>query len=198
MIESESNHQQIAPESTPAEGPVFGRPVPGGSSSVPSSASPPVFQRLDPRVIRLWRLSDAIGLGILVMALLVVGIILAAQVEGSIVWVAIAWLAVVSLSVIMTLWHAPRAYAAWGYRIDDRVLEIRSGIWFRVLRLLPLSRLQHVDLHRGPLERACGLASLVLHTAGTHEATLMIPGLDSEEAVRLRDQLLAAGGDDAV
>ena len=49
-----------------------------------------------------------------------------------------------------------------------------------------------------PLERAHGLASLILHTAGTHEATLVIPGLDADEAARLRDRLVAAGGDDAV
>ena len=91
-----------------------------------------------------------------------------------------------------------RAYRAWGYRIDERVLELRSGILFQVSRLLPLTRLQHVDLRRGPLERAFGLASLALHTAGTREATLHIPGLDAREAARLRDHLIAVGGDDAV
>jgi membrane protein YdbS with pleckstrin-like domain len=95
-------------------------------------------------------------------------------------------------------WHPPRAYQTWGYRIDAKVLETRSGIWFRVIKLLPLARLQHVDLRRGPLERAHGLASLILHTAGTHQATLVIPGLDADEAARLRDRLVAAGGDDAV
>jgi membrane protein YdbS with pleckstrin-like domain len=69
---------------------------------------------------------------------------------------------------------------------------------FHVAHLLPLSRLQHVDLHRGPLERAFGLASLILHTAGTHEARITIPGLDADEAVRLRDRLVEVGGDDAV
>jgi membrane protein YdbS with pleckstrin-like domain len=48
------------------------------------------------------------------------------------------------------------------------------------------------------LERAHGLASLTMHTAGTHDAALVIPGLDADEAVRLRDRLVAVGGDDAV
>jgi membrane protein YdbS with pleckstrin-like domain len=43
-----------------------------------------------------------------------------------------------------------------------------------------------------------GLASLVLHTAGTHSASIRIPGLDAEYAVRLRDHLVEIGGDDAV
>jgi uncharacterized protein len=108
------------------------------------------------------------------------------------------WTILLILGGVWVLWYPPRAYQAWGYRVEERVLEIRSGVWFRVVRLLPLSRLQHVDLHRGPLERAHGLASLTLHTAGSREASLGIPGLADADAERLRDQLAAVGGDDAV
>jgi membrane protein YdbS with pleckstrin-like domain len=95
-------------------------------------------------------------------------------------------------------WYPRRAFQAWSYRLDGRVLELRSGVWFRLVRLLPLTRLQHVDLQRGPLERSFGLASLVLYTAGTQEASIAIPGLADAEAVRLRDTLVATGGDDGV
>jgi uncharacterized protein len=61
-----------------------------------------------------------------------------------------------------------------------------------------VTRLQHVDLRRGPVERQFGLATLVLHTAGTHAASITIPGLDADEAVRLRDRLAEIGGNDAV
>jgi membrane protein YdbS with pleckstrin-like domain len=110
----------------------------------------------------------------------------------------VPWTAFLLLGGVWTLWYPARAYRSWGYRVEDRVLEIRSGVWFRVIRLLPLSRLQHVDLHRGPIERAHGLASLTLHTAGTREASLGIPGLADADAERLRDLLVTAGGDDAV
>jgi len=78
------------------------------------------------------------------------------------------------------------------------VLETRSGRVFQRARLLPLSRLQHVDIESGPLERMFGLAALVLHTAGTHSANIRIPGLEAVEAARLRDHLIEIGGDDAV
>ena len=84
-------------------------------------------------------------------------------------------------------------------RIDGKVLETKHGIWFRIHQLLPLSRLQHVDLHSGPVERSFGLASLLLHTAGTQHASIVVPGLDAREAGRLRDELVAMiGGDDGV
>ena len=149
-------------------------------------------------MINLWRLISLIGYGILLAVSLVAGLIVGFAVLENALWALLGWSLLASLCGWIIYWYPPRAYMARGYRIDAKVLETRSGVWFRVVKLLPLSRLQHVDLRRGPLERAHGLASLILHTAGTHEASLVIPGLDADEAVRLRDQLVAAGGDDAV
>jgi uncharacterized protein len=161
----------------------------------PSSAG---YTSLDPRAIQLWRISDLIGFGILSIPVMVAALVGARIWLGNALLGFIPWGLLLVMGGVWVVWYPPRAYRAWGYRIDEHVLETRSGVWWRVIKLLPLSRLQHVDLRRGPLERAHGLASLLLHTAGTQEATLIIPGLDDAEAVRLRDRLLAAGGDDAV
>lgn len=158
----------------------------------------PEFHSLDPRVVSLWRITHLIGFGVLLFVELVAAIILAWREPAAFPWIVVAWMVFAALFLWLSLWRPQRLYGAWGYRIDEKVLETRSGLIFRMLRLLPLSRLQHVDLHRGPLERAFGLASLVLHTAGTHEANITIPGLDEKEAVRLRDHLVEVGGDDAV
>ena len=162
------------------------------------SSAAVAFTPLDRRVIKLWRLTSLIGLGIPLGGSLIAGLIIGLAVLEGVLWILLGWSLLAALCAWMIYWYPPRACQAWGYRIDAKVLETRSGIWFRVIKLLPLSRLQHVDLRRGPLERAHGLASLILHTAGTHEATLVIPGLDADEAARLRDRLVAAGGDDAV
>lgn len=161
-------------------------------------SAPPEFQRLDPRVVSLWRLSNLIGWGILIIALLISNIVLMIGLDIPLAGVLAGWLALAGISIWFTWFRPPRLYQAWSYRIDDRVLETRSGLLFQVSRLLPLSRLQHVDLHRGPLERMFGLASLVLHTAGTQSASITIPGLDVALAIRLRDHLIEIGGDDAV
>lgn len=165
----------------------------------------PPFRPLDPRVISLWRLNNAIWSAVILLFIAGLWFIVSLGVfddletdfpvkplltAGSILVAALlAW---------FTWWRPPRLYSAWSYRIDDRVLETRSGLLIRVTRLLPLARVQHVDLERGPFERMMGLASLVLYTAGTHSASITVPGLDAVEAVRLRDQLVEIGGDDAV
>lgn len=167
---------------------------------LPDYAPPPVreFRPLDPRVVGLWRVTDLIGFGVLLLALLMsLSFVVFANLRVW-PWLLGAWFALAALCVWYSFWHPPRYYRSWSYRIDDRVLETRSGLVFKRAQLLPLSRLQHVDIERGPFERMYGLASLVLHTAGTHSASIRIPGLDADEAVRLRDHLVEIGGDDAV
>jgi len=164
-----------------------------------SQAAPPVlYNPLDPRVVKLWKLhsliTSAVLLGVTGVGVVILGLGQVAPWK----WLIAGWVALAGLRAYFLFWRQQRLYRAWGYRLDGKVLETRHGIWFRQLQLLPLPRLQHVDLHSGPIERSLGLASLLLHTAGTHEATIVIPGLDANEAVRLRDHLVVVGGDDGV
>ena len=176
--------------------------TPAETTSPDPTAADLAWMPLDPRVVPLWRVSHLIGSAVLFLFALVPGIVIGRYlVPPSWPWIVGFWLLLAALRIYLYLWHPARSYQGWGYRIDDKVLEIRHGIWFTVLQLLPLSRVQHVDIQRGPLERRYGLASLVLHTAGTHAANLVIPGLDADEAIRLRDRLLAVAesdSDDAV
>jgi membrane protein YdbS with pleckstrin-like domain len=55
---------------------------------------------------------------------------------------------------------------------------------------VPRTRVQHLDLERGPIERRHGLATLVVHTAGTRLYALRQSGLLDADAVALRDALL--------
>ena len=76
------------------------------------------------------------------------------------------------------------------WRLDDEALHVRSGkTWFKQI-CLPRSRVQHLDFERGPLERRYGLATLVVHTAGSHERALRQSGLTLEDAEFLRDVLM--------
>ncbi len=69
---------------------------------------------------------------------------------------------------------------------------VTRGIMFRSLVVVPYGRMQLVDVHAGPLDRAFGIARLQLHTAAaTTDAT--IHGIPVEEARRLRDRLAALG-----
>ena len=61
-------------------------------------------------------------------------------------------------------------------------------MWFRETRV-PASRVQHLDLKHGPLERRWKLATLVIHTAGSKMSAVSVSGLDADDAETLRDRL---------
>lgn len=75
------------------------------------------------------------------------------------------------------------------WRLDRDGLALRRGRWWETETRVPASRVQHVDLKRGPLERSLGLATLVVHTAGVKLAAVSVPHLDGADAERLRDRL---------
>jgi len=92
--------------------------------------------------------------------------------------------------ILFAVWRMPkRRYAAWGYRLEEDELAVRHGLLIRSLSLVPFGRVQHIDLAQGPLERAFGLATLVLNTAGTRGAAVKLPGLAQADAEEMRDHI---------
>ena len=75
------------------------------------------------------------------------------------------------------------------WKLDDDGLWLRTGrLWRRETRV-PASRVQHVDLRHGPLERRARLATQVVHTAAVQLSGITVRGLDDADAHTLRDQL---------
>jgi hypothetical protein len=81
------------------------------------------------------------------------------------------------------------------YAVHASGIEIWKGILWRRVISVPRSRVQHTDVEQGPLQRRYGVATLVIHTAGTEEATVRLDGLAHGTALRIRDFLIrdAAG-----
>jgi uncharacterized protein len=76
------------------------------------------------------------------------------------------------------------------WKLDDEALYVRRGkTWFKQI-CLPRSRVQHLDFERGPLERRYGLATLIVHTAGSQERALRQSGLLLADAEYLRNVLM--------
>ena len=106
-----------------------------------------------------------------------------------------SWLlgmAVLAVLVAGSGWSwAGVAWRRTGWRLDEDGLVIRRGVFWRNETLVPRSRVQHVDLGHGPVDRRFGLAGLKVHTAGTRLAAVSLGGLDQAQAEALRDALVA-------
>jgi hypothetical protein len=98
---------------------------------------------------------------------------------------------VAALALAAVLALPARRYRAWSYHEGEDELDIRHGLLFRVRTVVPFGRVQHIDVSQGPVERRYGVATLILHTAGTRGAAVSLPGLAHAEAERMRERIRA-------
>jgi membrane protein YdbS with pleckstrin-like domain len=167
------------------------------------SDSPPVADgldhQLDPRVIPLERIQGGIFIAILSLGSLV-GIAVGVSAADSLqLWVPLcAWIVLMPLAAWHTYRWPPRAYQFTSYRVDEQGIEIRRGVHWRVVINVPKSRVQHIDVSQGPIERRFGLGTLVIYTAGTDHAKIEFAGLEHGRALLIREHLLPSGAGDAV
>jgi membrane protein YdbS with pleckstrin-like domain len=98
----------------------------------------------------------------------------------------------VALCGAIALWFVRNRFRAWSYQERDEDLLVSRGVLIRRLSVVPYGRMQFVDVTAGPVERAYRLATLKLHTAAA-ASDARIPGLERDEAARLRDRLAALG-----
>ncbi|HEY0327186.1 MAG TPA: PH domain-containing protein [Allosphingosinicella sp.] len=141
---------------------------------------------LHPKQVAVLRIRYAIA-GLVLAAALLIGE-LATEETNPLPFGAV--LAVGIVLILAGIWRLPaRRYAAWGYRVEEDELAVRHGLLIRALTLVPFGRVQHIDLAQGPLERAFGLATLVLNTAGTRGAAVKLPGLAQADAEEMRDHI---------
>ncbi|MCX4764029.1 PH domain-containing protein [Streptomyces sp. NBC_01275] len=157
----------------------------GSPAGAEVTRSGPVWNGLPPELLRMRRLLLVVWLG---LAALGVGLLLGLLVGPG--WAAFALLPLAGIGWGWVL--LGRNWRSWRYaeRADD--LLISRGVLWRQETVVPYGRMQLVEVTSGPVERHFGLASVQLHTAAAAtDAT--IPGLDPDEAERLRDRLTELG-----
>jgi len=91
------------------------------------------------------------------------------------------------LAIFAILLIPQRTYRRLRYRLTDRMLHSVHGWMFHTDTLVPFVRVQHLDVKRSPLDKMFGTASLVVHTAGTHNSIVTVNGLSPDRAAKIRD-----------
>lgn len=138
--------------------------------------------RLDPRYRRVLVIKALIWAAILIPAALIADFAL--DDFPNVIWIAPVLLAIVQAGVL-----PGRRYRSRGYAMNADQLRIVQGVWNHWDITVPFGRVQHLDVHQGPLERANGIATLVLHTAGTQASSVALEGLAYEDAIAMRDTI---------
>ena len=164
------------------------------TSDAPSSGTQlrlrPPRHRVERRAIAHWTVRAALT-AVPIAAVAVIGATVAHLALPEQDWTGWLWVlaVVVALPPLLTMVIMPQ----WRYRVhrwevtDDAVYTLAGWLW-QEWRVAPMSRIQTVDTHRGPLQRAFGLSTVTVTTASAAGA-LSIDGLDTERATRVAEEL---------
>ena len=165
-----------------------------------SVVHPEVWQPLPARGRGLFRLSHAFGLALPGLGLGTGAAALASAFLDS-SWP--IWIGTIAGGVFGALYGmrlGGRRHAAYRWKLDADGFAMRRGRLWQSEVHVPATRVQHLDVKRGPLERRRALATLVIHTAGTQLSAVTVPCLDVDDAEALRAELAMriepAGADD--
>ncbi|MFP8954976.1 PH domain-containing protein [Natrialbaceae archaeon A-arb3/5] len=153
------------------------------------------MESLHPRIRLLWIAQWAI-------AVLVVGVALAAVDQWVVTLPMSLQGGVIAFGLLLSILYAIRLYQVWQFELQPDALYLERGVITFVETAVPFVRVQHVDTQFGPIERALGLSSVVVYTAGSRNADVRIPGLPPNRARELQDTLrelaVESEADDAV
>lgn len=144
---------------------------------------------LHPSTVIIWRIRGIVGALVLGVTIGVLELFLLRP-EGLLTTRSgILTGAVTAAALIFALLWPGLRYAHWRWSVEPNRVVIRRGVVWRTHSLVPRVRIQHVDTRNSPLQRWLGLSSLIIYTAGTRGADVEIPGLASEQAEHLREEL---------
>ncbi|CAA9515362.1 MAG: hypothetical protein AVDCRST_MAG13-3038 [uncultured Solirubrobacteraceae bacterium] len=150
------------------------------------TARPEPSRLLGRRARAYWTLSG-LGTGLpLVLVAMLVGLGLgdeggAVGTVGGLLPVAAALVVVWRVAVVPSL-----RWRRWRWELYDEELDLRHGLVTEVRTIVPVSRVQHVEVRRTPLASSLGLSEVVVHTAA---GTTEVPAMDERDAVAVRDRI---------
>lgn len=102
--------------------------------------------------------------------------------------VLIASIYLVFMALLILLFVA--SFKKRGYAVRSKDVVYKSGIIAESTTIVPLNRIQHIELNEGLFSRIFKLGSLQLFTAGGDSGHLKITGIPIDEAKSIRDFLL--------
>ena len=127
------------------------------------------FQRVDKKAKTKWRFSRIMALIFVVLPLAALAVFFGGSMTEDSTGSVIGWIAAGVLAgqqVLQILLYPPIEYIQWQYLIAPDRIEIKKGIFYKTHTVIPISRIQHVAVTQGVLQRPFRLSTVQIHTAG--------------------------------
>ncbi|KEI17924.1 PH domain-containing protein [Clostridium haemolyticum] len=140
------------------------------------------YNRLNKNAKKAWFLSNLIGLIIIGGILIGLKIYFSEKVVKHSFIVNIILGIILSILILDVLVKPIIEYKQWKYIITEDRIEFVHGIYFLTTTIIPIVRIQHIDIEEGPINRIYNLAKINIHTAGGEHK---IEGLPKEKALQI-------------
>lgn len=148
------------------------------------------WRPLAPQVKKLWLISAGIGAAFWTIAPLLAELLGFRRIPG---WpTGLLTVVMALLFGVLPLVMASLKHKHWRWRLGEDDLAVKSGVIWRMERIIARARIQHVDITSGVFSRMLGVVDVSVYVGGKLTAAISIPGILPDEAEELRRVLLAA------
>jgi len=142
------------------------------------------FKNIDKKAILLWRINGLILTLILgIISLLIYKIF-------SVFWGNIGFGVVGITGILCVIIHPFFEYKQWKYGIFEDKIEILHGIYFNKHIIVPISKIQYLNISQGPIQKKLNLSSVQIFTAGNEVEIEAISYVESKKIVNLINDVI--------
>ena len=146
------------------------------------------YQQIAPAAIKVRNLNELITS--LIGLVVIVGLYFCTDYFNWWSWLRYIWIGLVVLDFLGILWSyyvsSPIYYKTFRYGVTDNFLYIKCGIWTREEVVVPMTKIQMIELTQGIIMRKYGVRSIEIKTM---QGGVTIPHIDEDVAIKLRDDL---------
>lgn len=148
------------------------------------------IQKISNKAVKVWRIHNFLKNSI---ALIVLGVLLFLYYKFSwLDWIGILLYIMIIFVILLMVYdlsiHPIYLQRTWRYDINEHVVQLKYGFLQRQHIIIPISRVEYVNAHQGPLLRRYHLSAITIGTiASQHE----IPALKVKEANALRNKIVS-------
>lgn len=105
-------------------------------------------------------------------------------------WLKFIWIALFMFTCIGIPWtifvSSPIYYKTFRYGITDDFLYIKRGIWTKVEVVVPMTKIQSIELKQSMIMKKFGVRSIEIKTM---QGEVTIPHIEDEVAIKLRNDI---------
>ena len=146
------------------------------------------YHQISPKAIKVRNLNELVTSGI---ATIIFAILLYCTYQFNWwSWLQYIWIGLIALTVIGVPWtyvvSSPLFYKTFRYGLTDDFLYIKSGIWTISEVVVPMAKIQSIELTQGTIMRKFGVSTVQVSTM---KESYEISYIESEVAQKLRDDI---------